>query len=299
MFKRILATAVLATALAAGPAAAERLQVAATTTNMAMITQQVGGEHVEVTTMAPPDRDAHYLEARPSMMAALRGADLVVSVGAELEEGWLPAAIRGANNPDVQIGQDGYFEAAAQVELIGQTGHADRARGDVHPAGNPHVYLDPVRMAEVGQALASRLGNLAPEHAEHFYSNADDFQAAVEERLPGWEERVADAPGVLLFHADIDYLVHRLDVPLHGYLEPLPGVPPTARHLRRLVNELADERGVTLFTDFQPADGARFIERELGWSYYSLPTHVPVNGDADDYFAVIDELVEAIASPAS
>ena len=297
MFRRLLTTAVLGAAASAAPAAAQ-IDVAATTTNMAMLTEEVGGEHVEVTTMAPPDRDAHYLEARPSMMAALRGADLVVSVGAELEEGWLPAAIRGANNPDVNPGQEGYFEAAAQVELIGQTGHADRGRGDVHPAGNPHVYLDPVRLAEVGQALATRLGNLAPEHAETFRANADDFEAAVEERLSGWEERVTDAPGVLLFHQDIDYLVHRLDVPLHGYIEPLPGVPPTARHLRRLVNELDDERGVTLFTDFQPADGAQFIERELGWSYHSLPTHVPVGGDADDYFGVIDDLVEAMASAA-
>ncbi|MBK1736088.1 zinc ABC transporter substrate-binding protein [Halorhodospira abdelmalekii] len=297
MLYRTASVALLAAAVTIAPAAfADPIRVAASTSNMAMLTQEIGGEHVDVTTMAPPDRDAHYLEARPSMMAALRRAELLVSVGAELEEGWIPAALRGANNPAVMPGRSGYFEAAAQVELIGKTHHADRGRGDVHPMGNPHVYLDPMRMAEVGHALAHRLSEFRPQHRETFRANAQAFADAVEERMPKWQERVADAPGVLLFHENIDYLMERLDVPIHGFLEPLPGVPPTGRHLRSLVRDLQGERGVTIFADFEPSRGAEFIKRELGWEYFSLPTHVPIGGTAEDYFEVIDALVEAAAS---
>ncbi len=286
------ALAALAAITTFGTAAASPVQVAATTTNMAMLAQEIGGPHVEVVTMAPPDRDVHYLEARPSMMAALRRADLVVSVGAELEEGWLPAALRGASNPAVMPGRPGYFEAVAHVDLIGHAA-PDRGQGDVHPAGNPHIYLDPVRTAQVAHALAGRLAELAPEHRETFQNNAARFEATVDKRLPRWQEMAASAPGVLLFHEDMDYLMERLGIPIHGYLEPLPGIPPTARHLRQLVRDLQDRQGATLFTDFQPAGGARFIQRELGWNYHALPTHVPVGGDADDYFDTIDAIVWA------
>ncbi|BAU58845.1 zinc ABC transporter [Halorhodospira halochloris] len=292
----LVATATALLGLTATNAAADTIKVAASTTNMGMLVREIGGEHVETTTMAPPDRDAHYLEARPSMMAAMRGADLLVAVGAELEEGWVPAALRGANNPDIMPGRTGYFEAAAQVELIGQTGHADRGRGDVHPAGNPHVYLDPVRMAEVGHALAHRLSELRSAHSDTFHSNAEAFEKRVKERMPEWEEKAAQSSGVVLFHENIDYLMDRLDIQIHGFIEPLPGIPPTARHLRQLVRDLEGKEGVTIFADFEPSRGAEFIKDQLGWEYYSLPTHVPVGGDAEDYFEVIDALVEAAAS---
>jgi zinc/manganese transport system substrate-binding protein len=146
-----------------------------------------------VTVLAPPDRDAHYLEARPSMMAALRRADLVVAVGAELEVGWLPAALQGAHNPNIQVGRQGYFEGAAHTNLIQVGGAADRAMGDVHPAGNPHYYFDALKMAEVAEALAVRLGELAPEHAERFEANAAEFAEQAREYVRALAGRVPRA----------------------------------------------------------------------------------------------------------
>lgn len=141
--------------LAVGPAWA--LQVVATTASMGMLARTVGGPQVQVSELAPPDRDAHMLQARPSMLRALRDAQLVVAVGAELEIGWLPAAISGAANGAIAPGRPGYFEAAAQVPLLDAGLAADRAQGDVHPGGNPHVNLDPLRMAAISKALAERL----------------------------------------------------------------------------------------------------------------------------------------------
>ncbi|QIT56209.1 zinc ABC transporter substrate-binding protein [Aquisalimonas sp. 2447] len=296
MLKRTLLTGLLGAALVVAPTA-QALNIATTTSNMGMLAKHVGGEHVEVTTMAPPDRDVHYLEARPSMMAAIRRADLVVSVGAELEEGWLPAAINGANNPGVRAGRSGYFEAAAQVELIGGGGAADRSRGDVHPAGNPHVYLDPIRMGEVAKALAGRMAQMDSANADTFQDNAEDFMARAEEHVADLQERVDGAPGVVLYHEDANYLLERLNVPDLGYLEPVPGVPPTGSHLRSLIRDLEGQEGVIIRYPYQREDHVQFVAEQLGWEYFTLMNGVDVDGDADDYFALLDEWVEVIRSP--
>jgi len=271
------------------------LRVAATTGNMGMLARAVGGDAVEVTVMAPPDRDAHHLEARPSMMAALRRADLVVSVGAELEIGWLPAALEGANNRNVRQGTPGYFEAGRKIELLDVGVAADRGQGDVHPAGNPHFYLDPLRMGEVALALAERMGRLDSANAEHYRANAEDFVARVEARMPEWRERLADAPGFVDFHGDARYLEHLFEVPMYGTLEPLPGIPPTARHLRSLVDDLRGREGVITRAVFHPGEAATFVAGELDWPAYVLPLHVAVDGDVSDYLALIDQWVSALA----
>ena len=292
MIRWLIATLML---VAAG-AAHGQLNVVATTSNMGMLAETVGGEHVRVTVLAPPDRDVHYLEARPAMMAALRRADLLLAVGAELEVGWLPAAISGAGNARVRPGRTGYFEAAAQVDRIEEGRPADRALGDVHPAGNPHVYLDPERMARIARTLAERLAEMDAANAERFRANARAFAEGVEARIDGWRERAEGAPGVVIFHADADYLMRLLDVPVHGYLEPVPGVPPTGAHLRELVRRLEGERGVIIRYPYQSERATRFLAGRLDMEVHELKQGVEVGGSAEDYFALIDRWVEAIAS---
>ncbi len=274
--------------------AVAEVRVVATVPNMGMLARAVGGDAVSVTVLAPPDRDAHYLEARPSMMSALRRADIVVAVGAELEVGWLPAALQGAHNPRVQPGRSGYFEGAAHTSLIQVGGAADRAQGDVHPAGNPHYYFDPERMAEIGYALASRLGELDSDNADQYRANAEEFAQQAEDQVAEWKSRVDDPPGVVFYHKDADYLAKLLDADILGYLEPLPGIPPTASHLRELVGSLRGTDGVILYTDFQSSSGADFLARELGWSAHQLPNQIAIDGSVDDYFSMIERWVEAI-----
>ncbi|MEF8794128.1 metal ABC transporter substrate-binding protein [Thiohalorhabdus sp.] len=286
--------ALLVALLTAAPALAE-VRVVATTPSMAMLARTVGGEAVSVTTLAPPDRDTHYLRAKPSMIRDLRRADLVVAVGAELEVGWLPAALRRAANPAIRPGRTGYFEAAAQVELIGSYERADRAAGDVHPAGDPHVNLDPVRMATVAEALAQRLRELDGAHAEAFRKRAADFRDEVAERLPGWQQRVAGSPGVVAFHKDIRYLAERLDVPIRGHLEPKPGIAPTASHLRGLIDDLkGDEVGVILRRPFHPPDPVQKVAEATGWGTAVLPLDPELGADAAAYFELIDRYATAI-----
>ena len=271
------------------------LEVAATTPNMGMLARTVGGEHVNVTVLALGDRDVHRLEARPSMMVALRRADLLVAVGAELEVGWLPAAQRSAGNPRVLPGRPGYFEAASSVMLIDAGAPADRALGDVHPMGNPHVYFDPLRMAVAAEVLAERLAELDPANAAAFRDNARDFAASVDTRLRDWLVRVDNAPGVLLYHKDANYLMERLGVPVFGFIEPVPGLPPTARHISELVSELDGRQGMIFHLVFQPAQGPDRIGDALGWPVFRMESNVGEQGTLDDYLAMIESWVEKLA----
>lgn len=281
--------------LIVGAPAQAAVNVVATTASMGMLARSVGGDGVRVTVLAPPDRDAHYLQARPSMMLALRRADLLLAVGADLEVAWLPAALGGAGNPRILPGQAGYLEAAAQVPLLDRGGVADRSRGDVHPMGNPHIYMDPQRMATVAQALAQRLGRLDPTNVARYQANAKAFAGQVAARLPQWRERVRGAKGVLLYHQDGNYLMSLLGVPILGYVEPIPGIPPSAQYLSELVQRLKGQQGVILYAVFQPSQGPQFLAGQLGWKTFRLPLEPAVDADSAGYFALIDQWVNAVA----
>ncbi|HSK09633.1 MAG TPA: zinc ABC transporter substrate-binding protein [Vicinamibacterales bacterium] len=278
------------------PAAAAPLNVVATTSSMAMLARTVGGPDVKVTVLAPPDRDPHYLMARPSMMLALRRADLVVAVGGDLEVAWLPAALQSASNPRILPGQPGYFEGAVQVDLLEQGQAADRSRGDVHPVGNPHYYMDPERMARVASALAARMAALQEGSAARFQANAASFAKAVSEHVPGWRQQVDGVEGVLFFHKDANYLADLLGVTILGYIEPVPGVPPTASHLRDLVTRLKGTSGTILYATYHPAEGPDFLAKSLGWPAHRLQVEPPADADGAAYLAHIAGWVDAIAS---
>ncbi len=270
------------------------LRVAATTPNMAMLARTVGGSAVTVQTLAPGDRDVHYLEARPSMLAHLRRADLVVAVGADLEAGWLPVALQRAANPAIQPGRSGYLALAEHLDLLAADQPADRALGDVHPLGNPHFYYDPQRMALAAQLLATRLGELRPETAADFQQRADAFAQLINSQLPHWQTRSAQAPGAVLYHKNAVYLLERFQIPVLAYIEPLPGIPPSGRHLRHLVQQLRSRQGVILHLVFEPARGPAFLSRQLGWPVHVMHGEVAPDGSAEDYVALIDGWITAL-----
>ena len=290
MFRRLFLTLLLLSV--AAPTLA--LDVVATSPSMGALVRTVAGERADLTVLVGPDRDLHHLQAKPTMIRALRGADLVVAIGAELEVGWLPLAIERAANRAIQPGQPGYFEAAAQVSLLDQGMAADRAQGDVHPTGNPHVNMDPVRMARIARALGERLALLDPANAASYRRGAERFAEQVDARLPGWREQVAGAPGVVLYHRDAIYLLDRLDVPLLGTIEAIPGVPPSGRDLQALRSELSGERGIILFAPYESTKAPRRLAEDLGWPLEQLPLEPPLGADGAGYLTHIGRWVEAI-----
>jgi zinc/manganese transport system substrate-binding protein len=271
------------------------IDVVATSTSTAALVREIAGEHARVTVLAPPDRDLHYLQVRPSMMRDLRGADLVTAIGSDLEVGWLPVAIQQAANPRIRPGQPGYFEAAAQVPLLDAGRVADRAQGDVHPTGNPHLNMDPLRMAQVGVALGERLAQLDPTNAAGYRARAAAFSQKTEQRLPLWRERTAGHPGAVVYHTDVSYLLDRFDVPMLGTLEPVPGVPPSAGHIRSLTERLKGRKGILLYTSYQPEAAPKALAQALGWPTARLPLEPPLDADGEAYLEHIGRWVDALA----
>ena len=272
------------------------LDVVASSSSTGALVREIAGDQANLTILAPPDRNLHHLQARPSMIRALRSADLVVALGADLEIGWLPLAINQSTNSRIQPGKAGYFEAAAQVSLLDVGGPADRSLGDVHPTGNPHVNMDPVRMAQVAKALAERLASLDSVHAADYRDRAQAFAQRVDERIASWRQQLNNPPGVVSFHKDVIYLLDRFNIPFWGTLEPVPGVPPTALHIRSLITELDGKRGIVLSTTYQPGQASAKIAEALGWKQVRLPLEPPLEADGTGYLAHMQQWVDALAA---
>jgi len=276
-------------------AAASGLNIVATTSSLGVLAREIGAAEVEeVRVLAPPDRDAHYLDARPSFMAALRRADLLLEMGAGLEEGWLPAAQRGAANPAINSGRSGHFRAADQLELRRSITMDGPNMGHMHAEGNPHFHTDPVRMAELALALAERMGELQPGHAELFMERAEQAAARLREHTEALAEQVAPGQRIVVYHEDLDYLEEWLPVEIVGYLEPAPGIPPSARHLRRLVGDLEGTKGTVLHAMFQPSRGAEFLERHLGWPSHAVPLDPPADAALGGYLELMTIWAETL-----
>ena len=294
MIHRILLGLVGLLALASAPATA--LDVVATSPSMGALVKAVAGSRAKLTVLADQNRDLHKLQAKPTMMRALRGADLVVATGAELEIGWLPVAIRGAANPKILPGTNGYFEAAAQVPLLDAGGAANRAMGDVHPVGNPHVNMDPVRMATVARALAKRLALIDSAGASQYRRGAEAFDKKVDRRVKSWRGKLHKAPGVVLYHRDAIYLLERFGVPLLGTIEPIPGVPPTGRQISTLISELKGRSGIVIHTPYQSSKAPKSLASSLGWRVVQLSMEPRKGVDGDGYLSHISRWVDTIAS---
>lgn len=280
---------VLALLLAAPAQAA--LRVLACEPEWAALTRELAGELAEVDSATTALQDPHRIEARPSLLAKARRADLLVCTGAELEAGWLPLLQREAGNGRIQPGQPGYFEASAQVPLLERPTQLDRAQGDVHAAGNPHVQLDPRRMATIAAALATRLSQLDPAHAARYAERNTDFQARWQAAITRWEGQGARLKGVpvVVHHRSFSYLADWLGLVVVGDLEPKPGVEPSAAHLAELLGSLhARPARMILHAAYQSAQPSAWLSQKAGITAVELPYTVGGAPGSDDLFGLFD-----------
>ncbi|MFN2349348.1 MAG: metal ABC transporter substrate-binding protein [Thioalkalivibrio sp.] len=275
------------------PALAQPLQVVATTPSLGMLARAVGDDQVQVRVLAPADRDPHYLDARPSYMAQLRRADLLLEIGAGLEEGWLPAAVRGAANPAINSGRPGHFRAADHLTLRASITVEGPNLGHVHGEGNPHFNLDPLRMASLAVALGERLGELRPAQAGVIRARAAEVATGLRAHAEALAATVKPGQGFVAYHEDLDYLTEWLPVQGLGYLEPVPGLPPTARHLSALVDGMQGRDGRVLHAVYQPARGGEFLQRHLGWPVHRVSLEPPMDADLEDYLRLMETWVAA------
>ena len=275
------------------PSQAE-VRVLATTADWGALTQELGGERVDVYTATTAMQDVHRVEAKPSLVARARTADLLVANGAELEVGWLPVLLQESGNPKIRRGAPGYFEAASAVTLVEVPSKLDRAMGDIHPYGNPHIQLDPRNVAAVAKALTARLAATDPAGAEYYAARGADFGRRWSEAMARWQARAAPLRGVpvVIMHRDQAYLCRWLGLKELAAIEPKPGVPPSAGYLGQLVAKLsAAPPKMILLNAYNDPKAAKWLSERVHAPAVVLPFSVGGSPAAKDLFGLYDDTI--------
>jgi len=260
----------------------------------AYLAEEVGGDLVETFSATTAQQDPHYIQARPSLIAKVRRADLVICSGAQLEIGWLPALLQKANNRKVMPGSDGYLQASDFVLRLGATADIDRAKGDIHPQGNPHIQVNPHNIVAVARVLAARLARIDIDNTKAYEDNLDNFLTRWQEAIAGWEEAAANLAGkrAIMHHKSWVYLLDWLGIQDMARLEAVPGLPPTAAHLSRLTAEFADgSADVIIRAPYQHAKASDWLSQRTGIPAIVLPLTVGGTDGATDLFTLFDDII--------
>jgi zinc/manganese transport system substrate-binding protein len=292
--------AALAALLALAPAAAEaRLRVVSSIATLGSLAREVGGERIQVESLAKGYQDPHFVEPKPSLMLVLNRADLVLYVGLDLEIGWLPPLLLGARNPRIQAGEPGNLDCSQAIPLLDlPTTKVDRSMGDVHPQGNPHYWLPPANAKLVARAIAARLTQLDPDGKEAYAGNLASFEGRVGLKEREWVPLLVQLRGtkVATYHKSWSYVSKWLGLVEVGYVEPKPGIPPDPSHLAQLIATLQREGAkLLLVEDFYNLQISRLVAQKAGARLLELPTDVGAVPEVTDWFQLADLVVRRLA----
>ncbi len=279
------------------PFSARALNVFVCEPEWGALAMELAGDRVELTIATTAFQDPHRLQARPSLIAAVRRADLVICTGADLEIGWLPLLLRRASNPKVRAGGGGNFLAADFVRRLEIPRTIDRSQGDIHPQGNPHIHLDARNISRVSAALADRLAELDSANAAEYRSRLEDFQRRWGEAILRWENRAAGLRGLRLasHHRSFSYLAAWLDLDIVATLEPRPGIPASGAQLAALLEQLTGNPPVGVIrAPYENEKPSLWLSERLGMPAVMLPYTVGGNPAATDLFALFDETLRML-----
>jgi zinc/manganese transport system substrate-binding protein len=275
-----------------------KLKVCASLPDFASVAREVGGTHVEVMSLTDGTQDPHFVPAKPSLMRAVRSADVYIAAGLELEVGWLPVILQGSRNPKIQPGATGFVDASQGVQVMDQAvGTVSRAEGDVHPLGNPHYYADPMNLKPLASRLAVKFGELDAANAEDYRKNADVFAKRLERSMAAWMKRLAPSKGraVVAYHDNYLYLTKRFGLVDFGFLENKPGIPPSARHLSELSSKMkAAKVKVVLYQPYYDAEACRRLAASARAKALLLPTEAGGVPGVTDMFSRMDVVVSTL-----
>ena len=242
-------------------------------------------------------QDPHQIQARPSLIAKMRRADLAVCAGADLEIGWLPMLQLKSANPTVRNSQTGLFLAAEHTETLDKLDNVDRTMGDVHAKGNPHLHLDPYRLLQVGKALTQRLSQIDSDRAKEYQANFTAFEQQWKQAISEWEKQAQSLKGkqVIAYHSSFRYLFHWLGMKQIGDLEPKPGLPPTTGHLAQLL-KLTKQQHVSgvVVASYQDERGGQWLAKRANIPLVIMPITVGGNQQSSDLFKLYDGLIKQL-----
>jgi zinc/manganese transport system substrate-binding protein len=294
MLKTFIALLAAAAMAAAAAPASAALEVFACEPEWGALVNELAGDQAKVYVATTAYQDVHHIQARPSLIAAARRADLVVCTGAELEVGWLPVLTRDSGNSRIQPSSPGYFEAAQYVSMIEVPTRLDRREGDVHPQGNPHLQTDPRNIGVVAKALAERLAQIDPAHSDLYRSRYQSFADRWQKAIDRWQQQGAPLRGVRVVehHKAFSYLFRWLGVDNVGYLEPLPGVDPTISHMSELLaRQKAEPAKMVVRASFNDARASEWFAERAKVPAVVLPFSVGGDDASKDLFSWYDDML--------
>ena len=296
---RALTTAALLASLGAGTPSARKLNVVATTPDLAALATAIGGDAVDVKALAKPTEDPHFVDAKPSHIVTLNRADVLIEGGAELELGWLPPLLESARNDKIAPGAPGRISASQGIRLLEVPSTFDRSRGDVHALGNPHFLLDPVNVRLIGAQIAEHFAQVDPANAEAFKANLKKFDATLDTKLAAWQKQLEPYVGakIVTYHNDFVYLAERFNLVVVETLEPKPGIAPSPAHLAKVIGTMrAQNARVILVQPFQNRKTAETVARQTGAQVLDIAQQPGAIPSTATYFDLMDYIVRTLAN---
>lgn len=287
--------AVMMLVMFVSPALGE-VNIVATLPWIGSIAREIGKDKVNITALVKPGQDPHYVEAKPSMILAASKADAIMYNGLDLEVGYLPLIIRSSRNQRIQPGQKGNLDCSQYVNAI-EKPHADinRSMGDVHPFGNPHYHFSPKNIGRVAEGMANTFSEIDPGNAEFYRNNLRTFRERLMEKQKQWSAIPLKGKRYISYHKLLEYLALEYGFRIEGYVEPKPGIPPSAGHIADMVETLKKTRpDAILATNVAGKKEAEFLSQKTGVKAVVLPQDVGAIEAAKDWFGMMDEALKAL-----
>ncbi len=274
-----------------------KINVVTTYPYIKSIVKEIAKDKVNISSLSDGKWDPHFVPERPSLAVKLRNADLLIINGAQLEIGWLPPLLKRANNRKILPGKAGFLDLSTLFELIQKPTTVSRAFGDVHPQGNPHFCLDPVKIPKMAEAIKEKLCILNPKNCSFYQENLKNFEKSWNKHLAKWNEKMKKLQGSSAFeyHRMFDYFFLRYKINVAGILEPFPGIPPTTSHLLELL-KLAKSHKISFiaYAVYNPKDPVEFLSKKTGIKAFLLPHDVNSLPQVKDIYSLFDEIVRRL-----
>jgi len=273
------------------------LKVITTYPYIADLTKKIGKDKVSVEALARGFRDPHYIVPKPSLIAKTRRADLVIINGGDLEIGWMPPVLNAARNADVQPGEIGFLDLSSHVKMIQVPDRVSRSQGDIHPLGNPHYNLSPDNIPILARVIKNKLCEMDNDNCSSFTANYNSFNTLWQKKILEWKETLKPLKGkkIVQYHRIFDYFMNFFGIKIVGELEPLPGIPPTSKHITKVIRKVKD-RGVSIILQdvYHPKGPSTLVSKKTGVKVAVIPHDVKAVSEARDIISLFDEIVRRL-----
>ena len=299
LFRLLSVATIGAAALTASPAQAAKIRVVTTLTDLADFSREVGGDHVEVFSLATGVEDTHGVPMKPSFVPVMNRADLMVSVGFGCEHAFLPALLEASKNPRIQYGKPGYVDCSPGIAPLAVPKSTDHSEGDVHPYGNPHYMLDPVLAKTAIQHIYEALVAIAPQYQADFTRNRDAYLAKLDARIAQWQAEAKGLKGVkfISYHEEWEYFAERFGMKVFDTIELKPGIDPTPRHIEQLITGMKAEHVPIVVREPQfPEKVPALIARQTGATLLKLPIMPGGVPHTDTYIEMMDYIIHTMVA---